>query len=67
MIWLTFLPATLWPACGLLTVPLTFLISFLLLGEVGWGGAEWMGGAAVVRCAAQRSGGFASQPASCSA
>ena len=33
MIWLTFLPATLWPACGLLTLPLVFLISFLLLGE----------------------------------
>ncbi|PSC75582.1 UPF0187 chloroplastic [Micractinium conductrix] len=32
MIWLTFLPATLWPACGLLTLPLVFLISFLLLG-----------------------------------
>ena len=56
MIWLTFLPATLWPACGLLTLPLVFLISFLLLGERCvvwvWGdrGAEGICGGSKVVC-----------------
>jgi hypothetical protein len=33
MIWLTLLPFSLWGTCGWTTVPLAFIIAFLLLGE----------------------------------
>ena len=33
MIWLTLLPFTLWDNCGWAMLPITFIISFLLLGE----------------------------------
>ena len=33
MIWLTLLPFTLWDNCGWAMLPITFIVSFLLLGE----------------------------------
>lgn len=36
MIWLTCLPFALYSTCGLGTIPLVFLIAFLLLGEDRW-------------------------------
>jgi hypothetical protein len=33
MIWLTLLPWSLWDTCGLLMIPVTAMVAFLLLGE----------------------------------
>jgi hypothetical protein len=33
MIWLTLLPFTLWDNCGWAMLPITFIVSFLLLGK----------------------------------
>jgi len=32
-IWLTFLPFSLWDTCGWWTLPVSVMVSFLLLGE----------------------------------
>lgn len=54
MTWMTALPFVLWPTCGLLAAPLSLLISFLLLGKLGWvlRAAAWLGGKGAQRSCA---------------